>query len=159
MMKKKKESFIQLFIIGLGLFIGVYFSKISYQEHEKLGHAELQGHQAMSHGNYDISQEAVIPKIVDFKVLKDPMSGWNINLEVADFHFAPEHASQTHQEGEGHAHLYVNGNKIARLYGNWFHILEFVKAKNEVKVTLNTNDHQTLIFKGQPIERKIVIEQ
>ena len=45
---KKKETFIQLVIIGLGLFIGVYFSKISYQEHEKLGHAELQGHQAMS---------------------------------------------------------------------------------------------------------------
>ena len=111
----------------------------------------------MSHGNYEISQEAIIPKIVDFKLLKDPMSGWNIYLEVADFRFAPEHASQAHQAGEGHAHLYVNGNKIARLYGNWFHIPEFINAKNEVIVPLNTNDHQTLVFNGQRIERKIVI--
>ena len=146
----------QAIIIVIGLVIGVHFSKMAYVEHEKIGHSELGAHAEMDHSILDISHEQYPPQIETFTISQDPMSGWNIYLEVTDFRFAPEHASQAHQAGEGHAHLYINGNKIARLYGNWFHIPEFTKAKNEVKVTLNTNDHQTLTFNGQPIERKII---
>ena len=157
-MQKKQESFIQLVIIGLGLFIGVYFSKISYQEHEKLGHAELQGHQAMSHGNYDISQEAVIPKIMDFKVLKDPMSGWNLFIQTSNFRFTPENVNQAHQVGEGHAHLYINGQKFARIYGPFFHLPDLAGDQNEIKVTLNAKGHENLAIKETPIEKSVVVD-
>lgn len=152
----KWETIIQGIIIVCGLSIGAHFSKISYEEHEKLGHSELQTHKGMDHGTIDISKDPIIPEITDFKILKDPMSGWNIYVQVRNFRFAPEHASQPHQQGEGHAHLYINGNKIARLYSNWFHIPEFLKDKNEIKVTLNSNDHQTLTIGEQVIEKIII---
>lgn len=154
----KLDIFIQVCIIICGLFIGAHFSKIAYLEHEKLGHSELAAHKDMNHGTLDISKEGIAPKITEFKLLKDPMSGWNINVDVSNFRFAPEQASQPHRQGEGHAHLYINGNKIGRLYSNWFHIPDFMKDKNEIKITLNSNDHQTLTIGNQAIEKIIIYE-
>lgn len=65
-------------------------------------------HGAHSHGSLEIGDADQIPTI-KLSVLKDPMSGWNAKVEVEHFRFAPEHASQDHAEGEGHAHLYVDG--------------------------------------------------
>ena len=111
----KWESIVQVFIIIIGLFVGIHFSKIAYQAHEKLGHADLKGHVAMNHGILDISQDTILPQIEKLTLIKDPMSGWNIHLAVNNFRFAPENASEPHRQGEGHAHLYINGNK-ARFY-------------------------------------------
>jgi len=83
------------------------------------------------------------------------MSGWNIQIETSNFSFAPEHASNVHEPGEGHAHLYINGKKIARMYGPWIHVPELLKARNTIKVTLNTNDHQTITVDGKPVEKSI----
>lgn len=152
----KRESIIQIFIIILGLFVGAHFSKISYQQHEQLGHSDLKAHVGMSHGILDISSDSIYPEIEQLEIIKDPMSGWNINLKVNNFRFTPENASLPHSPGEGHAHLYINDNKIARLYGDWYHIPEFIKDKNEIKVTLNSNDHQTLAIGKQPIEKIIL---
>lgn len=154
----KWQMLLQVAIIFAGLFVGAHFSKISYQQHEELGHTDLRAHKAMSHGTLDVSQDSILPQIELLEVLKDPMSGWNIHVEVKKFKFRPENASLPHRQGEGHAHLYINGNKIARLYGNWFHIPEFIKTRNEIKVTLNTNDHQTLVIGDQPIEKVIIKE-
>ena len=154
----KWESFIQMLLIIVGLFVGAHFSKISYTAHEQLGHGNLQGHKAMDHGILDISDEPIIPKIEDLQVVKDPMSGWNIHIEVTNFRFTPENASQQHRPGEGHAHLYINGSKVARMYNNWFHIPGFVKESNKITVSLNTNDHQTMALGNQPIEKSIVQE-
>lgn len=153
----KWESIIQISIIVFGLFYGVHFSKVAQEEHEKLGHSDLKTHQGMEHGTIDISRE-IIPEITDFRVLKDPMSGWNVYVQVRNFRFAPEHANQSHQQGEGHAHLYINGIKIARMYSNWLHIPELTKDKNEFKITLNSNDHQTFTIGEQTIQKTIIKE-
>ena len=151
----KSEQLIQGIIILIGLGIGAYFSNISYLEHKKLGHSDLKAHTEMDHGLLDISNESIIPQIEDLQLLKDPMSGWNVYVKVNNFQFTPANASTKHQSGEGHAHLYINGQKIARLYSNWFHLPEFIKDKNEIRVTLNTNDHQTMAIGNQPIEKVI----
>ncbi len=150
---------IQVFIIATGLITGLHFSKMSYEEHEKSGHSEIQSHRGMDHGVLDISNEQSTPIIEDFKLLKDSMGGWNVYVEVSNFRFAPEHASQPHRRGEGHAHLYINGNKIARIYGHWHHIPELIKDRNEVKITLNSNDHQTFAIGGNVIEKVIIKEK
>ena len=78
------------------------------------------------------------------QVEPDPKSGWNLQLSTANFRFSPENASGAHRPGEGHAHLYVNGKKRARLYSHWFHIDQLPKGEVELSVTLNSNDHRTL---------------
>lgn len=152
------KTILQGCIILLGLFIGMYFSKAAHAEHGKLGHSDLSTHTEMDHGTIDISQENSIPRILDLQLLKDKMSGWNVYLKVSNFRFAPEHASQPHREGEGHAHLYINGKKVARMYSGWFHVPALAKDYNEIKVSLNSNDHRTLMIGEKAIEAVIVQE-
>jgi hypothetical protein len=73
----------------------------------------------------------------------DPAGGWNIELRTTNFRFSPEHVSQAHHDGEGHAHAYLNGRKIARLYGHWMQ-LPAVKSGDVVAVGLYSNDHKAL---------------
>ncbi|MDH3240658.1 MAG: hypothetical protein OEO83_08325 [Alphaproteobacteria bacterium] len=84
-------------------------------------------------------------------VKNDPVGGWNLHLRVTNFRFAPERASTPHRAGEGHAHLYVNGKKIARLYGPWFHIASLPPGKAVIRVTLNANDHRGIMAGGKPV--------
>jgi hypothetical protein len=78
----------------------------------------------------------------------DPVSGWNLRVEPTNFRFAPESAGAPHVPGEGHAHVYVDGEKIARLYGPWMHIPGLAPGAT-VEVTLNGNDHRPLAAHGR----------
>ena len=82
----------------------------------------------------------------------DAKSGVNVRVSVANFAFAPQHASGSYVEGEGHAHLYVDGKKIGRLYGEWFHLDGAEPGPRQLRVELSSNDHRTLTKGGRPIE-------
>jgi len=87
----------------------------------------------------------------------DPMSGHNLFVETEGFAFAPQNASGDNQPGEGHAHVYVNGAKIGRLYGPWLHLPDLPKGEVTVEVTLNANDHRPLAVNGAPITAREVL--
>ena len=53
--------------------------------------------------------------------------------------------------GEGHAHIEIDGVKIARWYGSWGHIPWLPRGEHELRVSLNTNDHQEYAFGDVPI--------
>lgn len=88
-------------------------------------------------------------------VQPDPVSGWNLHIKTTNFRFSPESASLAHVPGEGHAHIYVNGTKIARHYGSWMHIASLPKGNNTLKVTLNSNDHRPLAVNQEPLEASL----
>jgi hypothetical protein len=81
---------------------------------------------------------------LDFVIVEDEVGGWNLQIQTTNFRFAPENVNGANRDGEGHAHIYVNGEKIARVYGPWFHIGSLPEERNEVAVTLNANDHSGL---------------
>ncbi|MEM7753215.1 MAG: hypothetical protein AAF230_07360 [Pseudomonadota bacterium] len=81
----------------------------------------------------------------------DPVAGWNLNLQTENFVFAAERAGAAHVPGEGHAHIYVNGIKVARAYGNWFHLERLPPGTVEIEVTLNSNDHRSLMVGETPV--------
>lgn len=90
----------------------------------------------------------------------DGVQSRNLHIGVSDFAFAPEAVNGTHVPGQGHAHIYVNGIKIARAYGPWFHLSALPKGEHEIRVTLNANDHSQLALDDVPVEAtaKLVIE-
>jgi len=94
---------------------------------------------------------------VEIHVTPDAMSGWNLQVETKNFRFAPEHASGADQPGEGHAHVYVNGEKITRLYGSWLHLADLPEGESEVKVSLSSNSHGTIAVDGVPVEARVVV--
>lgn len=87
----------------------------------------------------------------------DPMSGVNVHVTPTGFTWSPENASMEHVDGEGHAHLYVDGEKVGRLYGEWVH-LALEPGEYEIEVTLNGNDHEDYVVDGEVVAASVTVE-
>ncbi len=144
----------QLFIIMLGLSFGVYFSTKANTSHDE-SHGALLSHSTMDHGYIDVSNDPIIPKIEEIELIKDPMSGWNLHIITKNFQFTPANASSKHVPGCGHAHLMINGIKVARVYSNWFHIPELGYPIKKLEVTLNANSHAIMSANEKTIALKV----
>ncbi len=107
-------------------------------------------HSTMKHNSIDLS-DTKEPPTVDLAVFEDPKSGWNLQIITSNFTFAPEKASQEHIVGQGHAHLFIDGIKITRLYGEWYHLPELTRGNHDIKVSLNANDHSEFMIDGKEI--------
>lgn len=92
-------------------------------------------------------------------VTEDPMSGWNVSLVTENFTFAPTQAGGLPIPNTGHAHLYVGDQKIARMYGPYFHIPSLPPGQHEIVVTLSSNDHAYFAVDGTRIEARAVVMQ
>jgi hypothetical protein len=78
---------------------------------------------------------------------------------LTNFKFTPERANQPSDSyQEGHAHLYINGKKVTRIYGNWYYLSELPAGRNEVRVSLNGNGHETFMVENQEIGDTEIIE-
>lgn len=96
---------------------------------------------------------------VSIEAERDAKDGYNLHVVTANFRFAPEHVNGEPLQNEGHAHLYVNGAKIARLYGSWFHLpgSALREGDNEISVTLNANDHSEWMTASGHIEATMTL--
>lgn len=85
------------------------------------------------------------------EVVEDPASGWNAFITVDGLTISPEHASGEHVDGEGHLHIYANGQKLGRLYGPATHLSALPEGGVEISVVAYTNGHQPYVVDGQPV--------
>ena len=108
------------------------------------------------HGLVEVDPENT--PTVAIRAERDALSGWNIFLDVENFTFAPEMVNQPHAVNIGHAHLYLNGIKVARLYGTAYHLANVPEGQSVITVSLNTNDHSDMALNGTPIEARVVID-
>ena len=108
-------------------------------------HAGTREHQAP----HPLPLDPDVPTI-GISLTRDAVSGWNLKVATRNFVFAPERAGAAHAAGEGHAHVHVDGAKIARLYGPWMH-LPALSPGATVEVTLNANDHRPLAVHGHAV--------
>lgn len=122
---------------------------------EEVDHSKMD-HSAMMHEKLELIDTEWRPE-VNIKAYEDPKAGYNVHLSLKNFEFAPENASTDHREGEGHAHIYVNGMKISRLYSNWVHVADPGTDAVNIRVTLNANDHSDLALSGAVIEDSVTM--
>lgn len=107
------------------------------------------GEMTMNHGaTHDVDPGTAPTISVD--VLPDDQ-GWVVRLATTNFEFAPDLVDGPHMPGKGHAHLYVSGTKVGRLYGASGRIGALPPGTHRVEVTLNTNDHRAYAIDGSPI--------
>jgi hypothetical protein len=114
---------------------------------------------AHSAGTHDqkVQAEQPLPD-VSVALIPDGPGAWNMRLDVDNFVFTPEMADQHHVAGTGHAHVFINGLKLARVYGPWFH-LGALPAGTEVSVTLNSNDHRAFAVEDNVIQSMAVVPE
>jgi hypothetical protein len=96
---------------------------------------------------------------VAMDIAKDPMGGWNITLRTENFAFTPAAVNQANTPNTGHAHLYVDGVKMARLYGPHFHMPDLAPGQHEITVALSSNDHSFYMVDGVRIEARAIVMQ
>ena len=111
----------------------------------------------IQHGMLEVP--AVGAPQVAIAVTKDPKNGWNVALMTDNFSFTPELVNNANVDNTGHAHLYVDGNKIARLYGPYFHIPYLPAGDHEISVTLSSNDHSYYLVNGSRITARAIVTQ
>lgn len=80
---------------------------------------------------------------VELQVMADPMGGYNLQVETTNWTWAPERVNTDAVANEGHGHLYVDGQKVARLYGPWYNLSGLTPGQHDIRVTLNANNHAT----------------
>lgn len=83
--------------------------------------------------------------------------GWRITLSVANLQLTEEGVDGVHVPGEGHAHLYLNGLKLRRVYGTEARIGALPPGEHELRVTLNTHDHRSYAVGGRPVEARLTL--
>ncbi|MCX4777385.1 cupredoxin domain-containing protein [Streptomyces sp. NBC_01264] len=84
----------------------------------------------------------------------DSEDGWNLQLAVTNFRFTPDSTGGAALPGAGHAHLELDGRKLARLYGPWFHLpaAQVPEGTHTLTVRLYADDHTAWAVAGKPVE-------
>ena len=96
--------------------------------------------------------ESEIPVIVAIATDVEDGGGVNVHIGTRLWNWAPRNVNGAHIPGEGHAHIYVDGEKLNRVYGPYYHIPALSPGAHEIRVTLNANSHNDLTLNGEPIE-------
>ena len=73
--------------------------------------------------HHDLTIDTPSGMSVGVEAKLDGTSAVNLKITTAEFTFAPESVNGPHVDGEGHAHVYVDGVKINRIYGPYYHLV------------------------------------
>ncbi len=95
---------------------------------------------------------------VSIQAVPDSVSGMNVRLTTTNFTFAPQEVGGAHMRGHGHAHIYVDGVKVGRLYGEHYHLGSIAPGEHTLRATLNANTHEEYAIGGAIVEDIITVE-
>ncbi len=124
-----------------------------------------------SHMPLKVPKDAPVPALT-LNLEADSMSGYNLHLDARQFKLEPPPGAMSMRQMmsatrdahsgmlNGHAHLYVNGRKIQRLYGPDVHLPAklFNPGVNQITVTLNNHGHMDLVHDGRQILASLFVE-
>ena len=109
---------------------------------------------------HEIEQE-LAPKAT-LEIEKDPTGGFNVQVVTTNFIWRPEMASMKHVTGEGHAHVFLDGRKIMRIYNQWFHLntYQFSTRAGEQLLSIEFvgNDHAPYTIQGLPVGTEQIVD-
>ena len=121
-----------------------------------LAHAQTDAPEGMQHNHSpkNLPKTALTPQLI-ISINEDDMSGFNLHLQTKHFQLeSPRQEGKTPSNiVEGHGHLYINGTKIQRVYGQDVHIpgKHIKEGVNQISVTLNGHDHGAWRKNGKEI--------
>ena len=119
-----------------------------------------QAHTTGATSVHEIAQETAPQASLEIK--KDPTGGFNVHVLTNNFVWRPDMASMKHVLGEGHAHVYLDGRKIMRIYNEWFHLntYQFATKAGEQLLSIEFvgNDHSPYTIQGLPVGAEQVVD-
>jgi len=96
---------------------------------------------------------------VSLQATPDTVSGWNLHITTTNFNFDPVNAGGKALVGRGHAHVFVDGVKVGRAYGDWYYLSALKPGTHSIRVDLVTNDHRDLQVGGVHVQASADVVQ
>lgn len=130
------------------------------------GHPPNGGLAEMVHPLEPLAANVLVPS-VRFKIMEDNMDGYNIIVALDNFDMAVPLDSSvdslTTSNGEimsGHLHLYVNGEKMMRVYGSAIHVpVSWLnEGINTITLSMNNHRHGTFTHQDKEIQSTAIID-
>ena len=139
------------FVILLGVLLFAYYSLAENKYERKQNFISTKP--MHMHGQIELAgyPQSELPD-VRLEVEEDPMGGYNLRITTTNFTFTPEYVNTENRMYNGHAHLHINGEKVGRIYGEWYYLSALPPGTYELTVTLNSNNHDDYVIRGNPIE-------
>ncbi|MFT4412821.1 hypothetical protein ACLM5H_03075 [Fredinandcohnia humi] len=143
----------------ISFFVLFSFVSLMLYLHNLSGHSGTMNHALAHQTNQILIPDNVTAPSITGSVSKDLSGTWLLEIETNHFTFEPEKVgTQDISYNEGHAHIYLDGIKVNRLYGNYYNLDNLSPGKHEIKVTLNGNNHGVFVLAGKEIAYTETIE-
>ncbi len=104
--------------------------------------------------DHSISNGIAVSPSPTIALVQDPdvsRNGFTVEISVENFEFVLIEDSTPHVDGQGHAHIYLNGFKLGRLYEERFDVGALAPGTYVLTVALNSNTHRPYVFEGAPV--------
>ena len=108
---------------------------------------------AMEHGPV----ESAAPVKLDISAEVSENGGIHVAINTEGWRWAPEEVNGANSDGAGHAHIYADGVKLSRVYGNYHYLPALEPGTREIKVYLNSNDHSEITWQGNALESEMLV--
>lgn len=161
-MKKQQIIYIVLSLL-VGIGIGYFaFAQLDSSDEDTMKTSSSMQESSMAkksmHKEVEVDPALPIPT-VSVSATRDSMDGYNLKIDVTNFSFTPENVGKENEPNTGHAHIYINDEKLGRVYGDWFYLPSkyLEEGENKIMISLNGNDHSDWMVNGQHIESVVVI--
>eukprot|EP01026_Neomeris_dumetosa_P059000 TRINITY_DN5507_c0_g1_i4.p1 TRINITY_DN5507_c0_g1~~TRINITY_DN5507_c0_g1_i4.p1 ORF type:complete len:504 (-),score=67.40 TRINITY_DN5507_c0_g1_i4:278-1789(-) len=119
--------------------------------HEMSGNSSMGGHGGTQVWHSDTPPQVALTATRDFR------SGYNFQVTVDGFDFAPESVSLEHEEGMGHVHYSIDGQIGGMIFCDVFH-LDLAPGEHTIGITLNANTHDTYVdAEGNPLSAETTV--
>lgn len=137
-------SFLVLFV-----FVGVtlYFYTMN-------SHFVMEAAGNHSHAMFEVPEDADAPSIS--LEIEETTEGAVLELDTKHFELVRDSGGDADFQ-EGHAHLYVNGEREGRIFAASYPLGD-VKEDLEIRVVLSTHSHEVLVYQGEEIAAETVYQ-
>ena len=111
---------------------------------------------SMDHGSMDHGPaESSVPVSLNISAEAAEDGGIHVSINTEGWRWSPEEVNGANSDGAGHAHIYADGVKLSRVYGDYHYIPSLEAGNREIKVSLNSNDHSELTWQGELLESAV----
>ena len=123
--------------------------------HDSVGVSEVQqaDHAATGH-TATVMASMLSPPTVSITANLDATST-TISIQLTHFDLSEAAVDGAHVDGQGHLHLYVDGEKISRVFSDTYQIDGLSPGTHIISVDLNSNDHRAYVIDGTKIEASV----
>ena len=125
-----------------GIFVLLFCALVAHAEPQAPMAGHDMGNMVHDYAPVQLPADIPVPQLT-LELHPDAMSGINLHLALRNYVLGPPEQPAVPGLLNGHAHLYINGVKIQRLYGPDVHLPAelFKPGVNLVLVSLNAHSH------------------